>query len=318
MIRSFIEFSAHSSVQQLWGEWLRPRDEPSPAGTDGGMAQSGGDGRLSVRTVYTVCVLLIMFSAAVGTFSSARDIAGRLGSPQNLWEPALWEATSGVVIITVLPLARHGALLIAAGRYRPFTLAFALVALALTYSTLHIAGLGCLREWAYGFAGYTYKFPWARQIPYELRKDLFSFTAFVVVFWLGRRAVAQRATAPREAAPGVATAPAADSQFWLRDGRINVLVDANDIVSVNSAGNYVEYQLTGGRNHLVRATLQSQEARLAPFGIVRVHRSRLINLKRVVALEGRSSGDFEIRLDTGEIVAGSRRFKSAVAEITTG
>ena len=97
-----------------------------------------------------------------------------------------------------------------------------------------------------------------------------------------------------------------------------MLVDANDILSVSAAGNYVEYQLTEGRNHLVRATLLSQEARLVPLGIVRVHRSRLINLKRVVALQGRPSGDFEIRLDTGEIVAGSRRFKSAVADIATG
>jgi hypothetical protein len=230
----------------------------------------------------------------------------------------LWQATSGVVVIALLPVARYGALLIASGRYPPFTLALALVALALTYSTLHIAGMGCLREWAYGFAGYTYKFPWARQTLYELRKDLFSFTAFIVVFWLGQRAVAERATGQRDDAPNVATAHAANSQFWLRDGRISLLVDANDIISVGSAGNYVEYELTGGRNHLVRATLQSQEARLAPLGIVRIHRSRLINLKRVVALEGRPSGDFEIRLDNGKIVAGSRRFKSAVAEIVTG
>ena len=130
--------------------------------------------------------------------------------------------------------------------------------------------------------------------------------------------MAQRAIASREATPDVATAPAADSQFWPRDGRISVLVNANDIVSVSSAGNYVEYQLTRGRNHPVRATLLSQEARLALLDIVRVHRSRLINLKRFVALDGRASGYFAIRLDTGETVAGGRHFKSAVAEIATG
>jgi DNA-binding LytR/AlgR family response regulator len=191
----------------------------------------------------------------------------------------------------------------------------ALVALALTYSTLHIAGMGCLREWAYGFAGYTYKFPWARQILYELRKDLFSFTAFVVMFWLGQRAVAQRATTPRQDAPNVATAHAADSQFWQRDDRISVLVGANDIVSVSSAGNYCGIPADRRAQSPGPPTLQSQEARLAPLGIVRVHRSRLINLKRVAALEGRPSGDIEIRLDTDEILACSRRFKSAVAEI---
>jgi hypothetical protein len=324
MMKSLIQFTANPSVQRRWGEWLSPRDEASPAGTDGAMAQSGGETQLSVRTVYLVCILLFALSAVVGTFSSARDIAWRLGTPQNLWEPAMWETTAHVVAFVLLPLARRGALLVGSGRHRPATLALALVALALTYSALHIAGLGILREWAYGLAGYSFKFPWARQIPYELRKDLFWFTAFVVMFWLGQRAMAQRTIAPREAKTDVKTnvetdvapAPAADSQFWLRDGRISVLVDAGDIVSVSSAGNYVEYQLTGGRNHLVRATLQSQEARLAALGVVRVHRSRLVNLKRIVALEGRPSGDFEIRLDTGEVIAGSRRFKSAVTGIT--
>ena len=319
MIRSLIQFTAPPSVQRRWGEWLRPRDEPSTRGTDSGIAQSGGEAQLSARKVYLVGILLIVLSAVVGTFSSARDITWRLTTPQNLWEPALWEATGNIVAIALLPLARYGASLIGSGRQRPLRLAFALVALALTFSCLHFVGMGYLREWAYGILGYTFKFPWARQFPYELRKELFAFTAFVVVFWLGQRALAQQAVASgKVTAPNVAAAPAADSQFWLRDGRISLLIDARDIVSVSSAGNYVEYQLTGGRNHLVRATLQSQEARLAALGIVRVHRSRLVNLKRVVALEGRSSGDFEIRLDTGEVIAGSRRFKSAVADITAG
>jgi DNA-binding LytR/AlgR family response regulator len=94
-----------------------------------------------------------------------------------------------------------------------------------------------------------------------------------------------------------------------------VLIDVSEIVSVTSAGNYVEYELTDQRKHLIRATLQAEEARLAPFGIARVHRSRLLNLKRIVALQWRPSGDFEVRLDTGEIVLGSRRFKAVAAGI---
>ena len=264
-----------------------------------------------------VGILLLVFSDVVGTFSSARDIAWRLASPGNLWEPAMWEGSSHIVAIALLPLAQRAARLIGSGRYRPVMVALAVGALALVYSSLHIAGMGLLREWGYWLAGYKFEFPWARQIPYEFRKDLFSFTAFVVVFWLGRHAVTQRAPLPIANAPTPDAVPAAaiDSQFWLRDGRISILIDASEIVSVGSAGNYVEYRLTGGRHHLVRATLQSQEARLAALGIVRVHRSRLVNLKRIVALEGGPSGDFEIRLDTGEAIVGSRRFKSAVAEI---
>ena len=121
-----------------------------------------------------------------------------------------------------------------------------------------------------------------------------------------------------EAAPKLADSVPATPEFWLRDGRMSVLIDPGKIVSVTSAGNYVEYQMTDQRSHLIRATLQAEEARLAPFGIVRVHRTRLLNVRRIVALERRPSGDFEVRLDTGETVFGSRRFKAAAARLADG
>jgi DNA-binding LytR/AlgR family response regulator len=137
----------------------------------------------------------------------------------------------------------------------------------------------------------------------------------VVIFWLAERPTLPAPAGGDELAPDGTEDPA--PELWLRDGRVSILVTPNEIISVASAGNYVEFQLTGRRNHLIRTTLQAQELRLAPFGIVRVHRSRLVNLKRVVALEWRAAGDFEVRLDSGETYAGSRRFKAAVAAIAT-
>jgi DNA-binding LytR/AlgR family response regulator len=171
-----------------------------------------------------------------------------------------------------------------------------------------------LREFAYRLAGFAFSYPFANQALYEFRKDLFTFIAIAVVFWLAERPVA----APVRAKPvdtdvdQAATAPAESSDLWLRDGRHSILANPCEIVSVGSAGNYVEFRLAGGRTHLIRSTLQAEAARLAPFGIVRVHRSRLVNPKRITALEWRPSGDFEIRLDTGETISGSRRFKAAV------
>jgi DNA-binding LytR/AlgR family response regulator len=208
------------------------------------------------------------------------------------------------------------------------TAAAAFVALALAYSALHIAGMGVFRELAYALGGWSYTFPWSRQIPYELRKDLFSYLAMAVIFWFAERpagappAQVEPQVDPQvepaqiePATPKAAAAAAARPEVWLRDGRTSVLIDAGEIISVTSAGNYVEYALADQRRYLIRATLQAEEARLAPVGIARVHRSRLLNLKRVVALQWRPSGDFELRLDTGEIVLGSRRFKAAVAGI---
>jgi DNA-binding LytR/AlgR family response regulator len=316
MLRSLIQLSAPSAVQPKWGEWLRRRDdrrdETSARRASG--AAGGTNEQLSVGTVYGIAILLIAVANAVNTFSNARDISWRLGTPHNLWEPALWEITSGLVVMALLPIARRAALLIRSGTLRPLVVALAVVGLALLFSALHLIGMGFLREWAYGVAGWTYKFPWPHQIVYELRKDLFAFSAFVVIFWLAERpaSMAPNDMVETEASDDVTAPP---PQLWLRDGRTSILIDPREITSVISAGNYVEFQLTGPRNHLIRTTLRAQEARLAPFGVARVHRSRLVNLRRIVALEWRASGDFELRLDSGETFAGSRRFKAAVAGI---
>jgi len=70
-----------------------------------------------------------------------------------------------------------------------------------------------------------------------------------------------------------------------------------------------------GANHLVRGTLAAEEARLTPFKIVRVHRTRLVNLTRVSGLKAGPNGDFELTLDTGQAISGSRRYRAAIASI---
>jgi DNA-binding LytR/AlgR family response regulator len=318
LIKSLIQLAARTSVQPQWDGRFRRRDEPSRARIQTGASgetwwTDGADGRLSLRAVYVIVIGLVAASTVVSIFSTARDISWRLGSPQNLWEPVLWNVTSAIVGVAVLPLVRRGALLFRDRPVRPLTAAAAFVALALAYSALHIAGMGVLRELAYALGGWSYTFPWSRQIPYELRKDLFVYLVIAIIFWFAERPAGAAPVQTEQVAPKVADNAPARPEFWLRDGRTSVLIDAGEIVSVTSAGNYVEYELTDRRKHLIRATLQAEEARLAPFGIARVHRSRLINLKRIVALHWRPSGDFELRLDSGEVVVGSRRYKTAMA-----
>jgi hypothetical protein len=198
----------------------------------------------------------------------------------------------------------------------PVATGAAFVALGFAFSALHIAAMGPLGELAYGLGGWTYSFPWAQQIPYEIKKELFNYLAMAVIFWFAERPVGAAPAHIEAAAPKVAgeiSARSAARDLWLRDGRLSVLIDAGDIVSVSSAGNCVEYDLTDRRKYLIRSTLQAELSRLAPFGIVRVHRTRLINPRCIVALERGPSGDFKLRLDSGEIVRGSRRFKPAIA-----
>jgi hypothetical protein len=316
MIRSLIQLAARASVHPAWDGRFGPCDGRPAARTDGATAWTGGgEPQFPLRTVYTVVVVLIAVSCVVGTFSTARDISWRLATPHNLWEPALWNGTGSIVVVALLPLVRRAAMLFRTGAAARLTAAAAFAALGVAYSALHIIGMGLLRELAYGLAGWRYTFPWSQEIPYEMRKDLFGYLALAAIFWFAERPSGAAPTPVEEATPKVAGSTLARPQLWLRDGRISILIDASDIVSVSSAGNYVQYELTDRRSHLIRTTLQAEEARLAPLGVARIHRSRLVNLKRIVALQWRPSGDFELRLDTGEVVSGSRRFKRAVAGI---
>src|SRR5436190_9629048 len=130
--------------------------------------------------------------------------------------------------------------------------------------------------------------------------------------WLidSRRAVRTIATA----APATA-AEALPHMVWLRDGTTRIRIEPREVIWISSAGNYVEYSLADGRNHLVRGTLAATETQLARFNLVRVHRTRLANLDRVTAVELKPSGDFELTFDTGQTVQGSRRYKNAVASL---
>jgi DNA-binding LytR/AlgR family response regulator len=60
--------------------------------------------------------------------------------------------------------------------------------------------------------------------------------------------------------------------------------------------------------------LADWEARLAARGFVRVHRSRLVNRARIASIKPTPSGDVEITLDEGRVLAGSRRYRAALEQ----
>ena len=205
VVRTLIQSAFLSSAKPEWDGWFGPRDERAVAKASGGTPwPSGVDGRLSVRAVYAVAAALVAASCLVGTFSAARDVSWRISAPHNLWEPALWCCTSGIVVVALLPLARRGAMLLRGVADRPFAATVAVVSLAFVFSGLHIIGMGVLRELAYAAGGWTYKYPWSEEIPYELRKDLFAYVGLAVIFWLANRA---NSTLPAEAAEGTPEAP---------------------------------------------------------------------------------------------------------------
>ena len=301
---------ARPAVEPVWDQNQAARDDASARGTSGGLGGISGADWLFYGAVAAVALGI----GVVNALSKAQDVAWHGGS-YDAGTPLLWEMTSIAVIILLAPM-----LFVSVRRMRhamgwPLRIGLA-VAVIVIFSALHIAGMVGLRKLALFLVGGSYDFHFSvATLIYEFRKDV--VTCFLIggVLWLidGRREGQQSRSA---VSTGRANPPpAAPHMVWLRDGSTRIRIEPRDILWISSAGNYVEYRLADGTNHLIRATLAAEEARLTPFNIVRVHRTRLVNLMRVSGLKTGANGDFELTLDTGQAISGSRRYRGAVSSI---
>jgi LytTr DNA-binding domain len=306
-LRRHIQAADDSGVEPARDRNNSGRGEANTPGTNGGNQVTNG-GR---RGIYAIVAAVAFAFALVNAFSAAHD-AVRRGGSYDLGLPLLWELTSAVVIVALAPLIDFGVGGICRETRWPARVFWA-AGTILVFSALHIAGMVALRKLALATVGGSYRFGFSiSELVYELRKDAVTCFMIGTAFWLTNN---RRDAPAKKAAESISPAANSPRVLWLRDGTARIRIEPSDIVAVSSAGNYVEYVLSGGRNHLVRGTLASEEARLTRFNIVRVHRTRLVNLSRVTALKAGPNGDFELTLDTGQTISGSRRHRGAVSSI---
>jgi hypothetical protein len=257
-----------------------------------------------------VLVALLVLSCGVNV-ATILDDARRRGHPTPLWRPLTEEATSGLATL-IASVVIWGAVRLA-GRLRGrLWLAAALLAGAsVLFSALHVALMVIFRFAAFGAEGHSYGFSPA-EWPYEYRKDLITFIVFAGTLWGVGRLRPNAIAAP--AAPG-REAPAT---FDIRDGPALVRAPVADILAAHAAGNYVEFLLADGRRPLMRASMASIAAQLAPAGLVRTHRSWLVNAACVRGLTPVGSGDFRVDLGAGVTAPLSRRYPAALARLRDG
>lgn len=245
--------------------------------------------------------LFLLFASGVivvNIFSVLHDRA-RFGQPIAWWEPTVWDVSSGLVLAVLLPgmlwLIRRWTPRLE----RPFTWVAVHIAGGLAFSLIHVIAMGLLRSAAYSLVGGVYDAlgplgDW----PYELRKDLLIYAGALVGYPLWRQFRARQVP------------PASQADILeVRDGARRVFLPVSDIQWVEAAGNYVELH-TGQDAFLHRASLAQMERRLGD--LVRIHRSRLVSRAAIAQVETRSSGDFVVRLLSGETLAGSRRFRAGL------
>ncbi len=108
------------------------------------------------------------------------------------------------------------------------------------------------------------------------------------------------------AAMAAASASAAPPDRWLiRTDEGIVPVEPESIIHIRAADDYCELILPVGR-HLARMTIGDCENRLSAHGFMRVHRSHLVNLARLVSAESAGNGRLQLLLSNGDRVVTSR------------
>ena len=283
-------------------------DETASSGTSGLLRGFTGADWL----VYAAVAAVALAIGFVNALSAADDIARR-GGPYDLKTPLLWEMTSVAVIVLLAPVLLAVVRLIRKESRWPVRIALTIAAIVV-FAAVHITGMVALRKLVLWMLGGAYDFHFSLAILiYEFRKDVVTCLLIGGAMWLiDSRHETQRS---QPVVPAAGLPRAAPHMVWLRDGSTRIRIEPKEIIWISSAGNYVEYSLADGRNHLVRGTLAAAESQLARYNLARVHRTRLVNLDRVKAVELKPSGDFELTFDTGQTVAGSRRYKNAIASL---
>ena len=255
-----------------------------------------------------VWTALLALSVIARSYSQVADEARR-GQPIG-WDAALAiEISSHLVVAALLPV------LYWLHRRWPMTASprnFAIhVAGVVPFSIAHTLGMAALRLlWFDAILGHTYSFTLTGdRLAYEFAKDVVSYIMLNAgIVAIGFLLVRVTAAPPAAPAPQAA-APLPERFAVRRRGGSEVMVEVADIDWIEAAGNYAILHV-GGDSFEIRSSLARLEGELDPRRFVRVHKSHIVNIARVMEVTPWMSGDWRIRLQDGAEMNLSRRYRA--------
>ena len=237
----------------------------------------------------------------------------RDGTPEfTLIEPFIWEYSSAIGVLLLLPLLaifwQRSPLKLSNVKSQ---LAKHLVA-SLLFSITHVSIMVLLREVAYWAMAGNYDFgSIMREFIYEYRKDVWGYAFFLFYYQLYQFIYSRLKGEANliDAEPEQQIPTHVPNHLLVKKLDREFLVKVDDIEWMESAGNYVNLH-SGGRIYPLRATLAELSKRLSEKGFCRTHRSYGVNFSAIDHISYLPSGDGEISLRNGTVVALSRRYKN--------
>lgn len=260
-------------------------------------------------------VFFFCLHAAFNTITSIFDVE-RVNLNFARWEPAVWEWTSNLVLLALVPavIAFERRVPLYLGVMRR-NLPWHLVA-SVAFSVVHVVAMVALRKAIYRLQDARYEFgPWLQELFYEYLKDGRTYALILAMLFLYRafllrlQGEASLLEAP-DAGPPVEPIERPE-RFLVKKLGKEFLLPAQEIEWLQAWGNYVNLRVRG-RDYPLRSTMAAIEGRLDPALFVRVHRSYMVNIGHVIEIEPLEGGDAKVRMRDGSTVPCSRRYREAL------
>ena len=105
-----------------------------------------------------------------------------------------------------------------------------------------------------------------------------------------------------------------DRRLVIKTGRRVVFVEMDEIDWVEAAGNYVELKTSSGC-YLLREGIGHLSARLDPGQFVRIHRSIIVNVRKIKELQPCNRGEYIVVLRDGKQLSCSRGFRARLQHL---
>jgi DNA-binding LytR/AlgR family response regulator len=228
------------------------------------------------------------------------------------WPPAIGEDAVRILFASSLGAGMAAIQLVLVDRFpvvrrRPANLAVHLGAcLGLSFAALVVARAGAPLVLA--STNPRLKQSLGEVIAADLFLVAFALGAFALLLHLLRR---PDASTPAPSAKTHAIAQTTRIPVQTRDGV--VLVEADAVDWIEAQGNYAALHV-GAETHLVRETLTGLSERLDPERFVRIHRSLIVNLARIMRMKPLASGDALVELADGTELRASRTYAGKLRE----
>jgi two-component system LytT family response regulator len=100
----------------------------------------------------------------------------------------------------------------------------------------------------------------------------------------------------------------------IKSGSRIFFLNVEEIDWIEAADNYVRLH-AGPESHLLRVTMNSLEKRLNPDHFLRIHRSRIINIRQIKELQPLFRGEYDIMLRDGTRLESGRGYRDKLQKL---